>query len=105
MFGTPIALVHGVENAWPPRAGSSVGEPHRLRWVPGSLSRVTSEEKGMSNEQLYELADAVYGKETFHGFERVRGAKRRRPTMGRRRGKAPQSFNGMHRRRRRKITW
>jgi hypothetical protein len=25
--------------------------------------------------------------------------------MGRRRGKAPQSFNGIHRRRRRKINW
>jgi len=28
-----------------------------------------------------------------------------RPTYGRRRGKAPQQHNGMHRRRRRRIMW
>ena len=27
------------------------------------------------------------------------------PTMGRRRGKTPQQFNGIHRRRRKKIRW
>ena len=59
----------------------------------------------MSNEQMYELAEAEYGRETFRAVERSKSSKRRRPTMGRNRGKAPQSFNGMHRRRRRKITW
>ncbi len=32
-------------------------------------------------------------------------ARSSRPIMGRRRGKSPQQFNGMHRRRRKKIRW
>ena len=59
----------------------------------------------MSHKQQYEALDADYGTESFRSIERFDGSKRRQPTMGRGRGKTPQSFNGMHRRRRRKITW
>lgn len=59
----------------------------------------------MSNEQAYEATELRYGEESFRTFERFKSAKRQRPTMGRSRGKTPQSFNGMHRRRRRKMTW
>ena len=31
--------------------------------------------------------------------------KRKKPELGRKRGKTPSSFNGMHRRRRRKMAW
>jgi hypothetical protein len=59
----------------------------------------------MSHKQQYEAADLSYGTESFRSFERFEPGQRRRPQMGRRRGKAPQSFNGIHRRRRRKINW
>ena len=59
----------------------------------------------MSHRQEYEAADLDYSIESFRTAERIGSSKRRRPTMGRQRGKAPQSFNGMHRRRRRKMTW
>ena len=59
----------------------------------------------MSHEQLYDGAGAEYGRDTFRSVERVKPGKQRRAPVGRRRGKAPQSFNGMHRRRRRKMTW
>ena len=60
----------------------------------------------MSHQQAYEASEVEYGTENFRTFERLRsGSKREAPSMGRRRGKAPQSFNGIHRRRRRKINW
>jgi hypothetical protein len=59
----------------------------------------------MSNQQTYEATEVEYGTESFRSFERVRTAKRQPPTMGRKRGKTPQSFNGIHRRRRRKMAW
>ena len=60
----------------------------------------------MSHNQRYEQEQAEYGTDTFRSFERVKSStKRRRPPSAGRRGKAPQSFNGMHRRRRRKISW
>lgn len=59
----------------------------------------------MSNQQLYELSDAVYSNDSFPTRERIRSSKQHRPTMGRRRGKVPQSYNGIHRRRRRKMAW
>jgi hypothetical protein len=59
----------------------------------------------MSHKQQYEAADFDYATDSFRLFERFEVSHRRRPTMGRRRGKAPQSFNGIHRRRRRKISW
>lgn len=58
----------------------------------------------MSHEQRYEQTAAEYGSDAFRHVERVRSKRRYAPTAGRR-GKGPQSFNGMHRRRRRKITW
>lgn len=59
----------------------------------------------MSHRQEYEANDLDYGAEQFRSVERAESSKRQRPAMGRQRGKTPQSFNGMHRRRRRKITW
>jgi hypothetical protein len=59
----------------------------------------------MSHKQQYEATDLDYGMESFRSVERFDSGQRRRPQMGRRRGKAPQSFNGIHRRRRRKINW
>jgi hypothetical protein len=59
----------------------------------------------MSNQQMYEATDMEYGSDNFRSVERVRSGKRQAPTMGRKRGKAPQSFNGIHRRRRRKMAW
>jgi len=59
----------------------------------------------MSNEQVYEASEPRYGEESFRNFERFKSAKRHRPTMGRQRGRTPQSFNGMHRRRKRKMAW
>lgn len=59
----------------------------------------------MSHKQQYEAADVDYATDNFRSSERCEFGQRRRPAMGRRRGKAPQSFNGIHRRRRRKINW
>jgi hypothetical protein len=59
----------------------------------------------MSHKQQYEASDLDYGVESFRTVDRADSAQRRRPQMGRRRGKAPQSFNGIHRRRRRKMAW
>jgi hypothetical protein len=59
----------------------------------------------MSHKQQYEASDMDYGVENFRTQERNDSASHRRPQMGRRRGKAPQSFNGIHRRRRRKMAW
>jgi hypothetical protein len=46
-----------------------------------------------------------YGTANFRSTERSDNSQRQRPAMGRRRGKTPQSFNGIHRRRRRKMAW
>jgi hypothetical protein len=59
----------------------------------------------MSHKQQYEATDLDYGTENFRSAERFDGSSRRRPNMGRKRGKMPQSFNGIHRRRRKKIVW
>ena len=59
----------------------------------------------MSHKQQYEAADLEYGTDSFRSADRSDTGQRRRPEMGRRRGKTPQSFNGIHRRRRRKINW
>lgn len=58
----------------------------------------------MSIEQVYESAESKYGSEKFQQIRSNVHSKRRAPA-GRRRGKAPQSFNGMHRRRRKKVAW
>ena len=61
----------------------------------------------MSHKQQYEATDLDYGygAESFRTQGRAENSQQRRPQMGRRRGKAPQSFNGIHRRRRRKMAW
>jgi len=59
----------------------------------------------MSHKQQYEATDVDYGNENFRSSEKFAGATNKRPEMGRKRGRAPQSFNGMHRRRRRKMAW
>ncbi len=59
----------------------------------------------MSNKQAYEAADLMYGDEKFETVERFKNAKRQRPKMGHNRAQAPRSFNGIHRRRRRKMAW
>jgi hypothetical protein len=59
----------------------------------------------MSHKQQYEAAELDYGTEGFRSAQRSDAGQRQKPQMGRRRGKTPQSFNGIHRRRRRKINW
>jgi hypothetical protein len=59
----------------------------------------------MSNIQNYEALEADYGSDTFRRSVPVKGTKHNTPTRGRRRGKGPQSINGIHRRRRKKIVW
>ena len=59
----------------------------------------------MSNKQQYDGNEVEYAVNGFREFERFNSASKRQPTMGRKRGKAPQSFNGMHRRRKRKMAW
>ncbi len=59
----------------------------------------------MSHSQTYEAMEADYGTDTFRRATPITSSKSRRPTHGRRSGKGPQSVNGIHRRRKRKISW
>lgn len=60
----------------------------------------------MSNAQSYEAWEADYGSETIRRSAPSKTTeKKSRPTHGRRRGKGPQSVNGIHRRRKRKMSW
>ena len=59
----------------------------------------------MSHKQQYDANELDYGTNDFRETERLDASNRRRPSMGRKRGKTPQSFNGIHRRRRRKLAW
>lgn len=59
----------------------------------------------MSHLHSYESIEAEYSNDSFRRSVPIKSSKTRRPTHGRSRGKAPQSVNGMHRRRRRKMTW
>lgn len=59
----------------------------------------------MSHIQLYEQGDMDYSTDNFRREGEIKLSKRNRPTHGRRRGKSPQSVNGIHRRRNRKMTW
>jgi hypothetical protein len=60
----------------------------------------------MSNAQAYEAYDADYGTDTFRRSASTKTSKpSSRPTHGRSRGKGPQSVNGIHRRRKRKMAW
>jgi len=59
----------------------------------------------MSHLQSYEAMEADYGTDTFRRSIPIKSSKSRRPMHGRRHGKGPQSVNGIHRRRNRKICW
>jgi hypothetical protein len=59
----------------------------------------------MSHIQLYEQGDMDYGTDNFRRATEVKASKRNRPAYGRKRGKSPQSVNGIHRRRNRKMAW
>jgi len=59
----------------------------------------------MSNSQSYEALEADYGSDTFRRTVAVKSSKQQRPSHGGRRTKSPQSVNGIHRRRKRKMAW
>jgi hypothetical protein len=59
----------------------------------------------MSHIQNYELDDMNYSVDTVRRSAEMKFSKRQRPAHGRKRGKAPTSINGIHRRRNRKMTW
>ncbi|MAT69207.1 MAG: hypothetical protein CMJ58_06740 [Planctomycetaceae bacterium] len=62
----------------------------------------------MSHSHLYECDDMDYqggDREGYRRSDRTSDSKSRRPAHGRKRGKSPQSVNGIHRRRRRKMSW
>ena len=60
----------------------------------------------MSHEQSYEDQYADYRSTEFETQkDRQRSPNRRRPAAAKKRGKGPQSFNGIHRRRKRKVAW
>lgn len=59
----------------------------------------------MSHKQQYEANELEYAMNGIREIDRFDGSNRRKPTMGRKRGKTPQSFNGIHRRRKRKMAW
>jgi hypothetical protein len=59
----------------------------------------------MSHIQNYELDDMNYSVENVRRSVEMKFSKRQRPSHSRRRGKSPQSVNGIHRRRNRKMSW
>ncbi len=59
----------------------------------------------MSNFQSYEALEADYSGDTFRRSEPIKASRQSQPNRGNRRGKSPQSVNGIHRRRKRKINW
>ena len=59
----------------------------------------------MCHFQLFEMGAVDYGVENFRRPGEIKISKRQRPNHGRRRGKSPQSVNGIHRRRNRKMAW
>lgn len=61
--------------------------------------------KQMSHIQLYEQGEMDYGTDNFRRATELKLEKRNKPSHARRRGKAPQSINGIHRRRNRKLAW
>ena len=62
-------------------------------------------EQQMSHSHQYEQGDMDYSAADFRRGGEIKLAKRERPTHSRRRGKSPQSVNGIHRRRNRKMAW
>jgi hypothetical protein len=69
--------------------------------APGGEER----KKQMSHIQQYEQSDMDYSVESVRRETEFKASKRNRPTHGRKRGKSPQSVNGIHRRRNRKMAW
>jgi hypothetical protein len=59
----------------------------------------------MSHIQQYEQGEMDYGTDNFRRASEMKLSKRNKPSHARRRGKAPQSINGIHRRRNRKMAW
>jgi len=59
----------------------------------------------MSNSQSFEALETEYSTDTFRRTVSVKSSKEQRPSHGRRRGKSPQSVNGIHKRRKRKMAW
>ncbi len=59
----------------------------------------------MSHIQNYEMDDMNYSVDFARRSTEIKFSKRRQPAHSRRRGKAPQSVNGIHRRRNRKLAW
>jgi hypothetical protein len=86
--------------------GSRVKEPASTQLTEERAG--SAQHKGdqqMSNTHNYEALEAAYTGDTFRRTQQIGTPKEQRPTHGRRRGKAPQSFNGIHRRRKRKLNW
>lgn len=59
----------------------------------------------MSNLHSYEALEAEYCTDNFRRTEAIKAKRGQGSFRGHRRGKSPQSVNGIHRRRKRKITW
>ncbi|TWT88556.1 hypothetical protein Mal64_20400 [Pseudobythopirellula maris] len=61
----------------------------------------------MSHEKSYEYDNDqhAYGADRFNNSGENRPSKSRRSAQTSRRAKSPQSVNGLHRRRRRKMSW
>ena len=71
----------------------------------GRTQATEERKKQMSHIQLYEQGEMDYGTDNFRRATELKLAKRNKPSHARRRGKAPQSINGIHRRRNRKLAW
>ncbi len=59
----------------------------------------------MSTVPTYEALEADYSTDNFRRSEPIKASRQQTAARANRRGKAPQSVNGIHRRRRRKINW
>ena len=59
----------------------------------------------MSNRHSYEALEAEYSGDSFRRSEPVKAGRHNQSAQAHRRGKAPQSVNGIHRRRKRKMSW
>ncbi|MEQ8210556.1 MAG: hypothetical protein RH917_12070 [Lacipirellulaceae bacterium] len=59
----------------------------------------------MSHMHQYDMDNIDYSGDRFERRKSAQGSKSKRPTHGRRRGKSPTSVNGIHRRRKKKLSW
>ncbi|QDT67461.1 hypothetical protein MalM25_03590 [Planctomycetes bacterium MalM25] len=59
----------------------------------------------MSTDHSYEHDDQNYSSQSFRSKREGKTSGANSPIQGRRRGKSPQSVNGIHKRRRRKMSW